>query len=326
MKQDDRGVSLVEILIATAILVICVVPLFKSMILTVQTNARSRVLLAATSAGEAVLEDLKADGMEAFIQDKDSKSISDVGYIEEDGKKTGYKFTYPEYESDGKKFAVTVEVRPYQNTENADADYNKKEVVDLKRIDLSKDGVYVQDDKIIEEDFIKAVSENKVQADQKDTVLKNLDIRWNYVVAADKNQQNIWQNVSYYYNGILLGEHPMLLYDSRQAGGTLENLYQAAKVEVHLVGTKEKEHFGEEQDPDFTKGIRIRANFTDADTPLFYYKGSGSETSLNQSQLEKYFGLSGLDGKRVHTRLYDVTVKVNRENKEITTLTGTVTR
>ena len=306
MKQDDRGVSLVEILIATAILVICVVPLFKSMILTVQTNARSRVLLAATSAGEAVLEDLKADGMEAFIQDKDSKSISDVGYIEEDGKKTGYKFTYPEYESDGKKFAVTVEVRPYQNTENADADYNKKEVVDLKRIDLSKDGVYVQD--------------------------------------------------AYYYNGILLGEHPMLLYDSRQAGGTLENLYicfepnakntitvqnkddyplnlflikqgdQAAKVEVHLVGTKEKEHFGEEQDPDFTKGIRIRANFTDADTPLFYYKGSGSETSLNQSQLEKYFGLSGLDGKRVHTRLYDVTVKVNRENKEITTLTGTVTR
>ena len=55
MKQDDRGVSLVEILIATAILVICVVPLFKSMILTVQTNARSRVLLAATSAGESVL-------------------------------------------------------------------------------------------------------------------------------------------------------------------------------------------------------------------------------------------------------------------------------
>lgn len=103
MKQDDRGVSLVEILIATAILVICVVPLFKSMILTVQTNAKSRVLLAATSAGEAVLEDLKADGMEAFIQDKDSKQISDVGYIEEDGKKTGYKFTYPEYESDGKK-------------------------------------------------------------------------------------------------------------------------------------------------------------------------------------------------------------------------------
>lgn len=87
-------------------------------------------------------------------------------------KRQDTKFTYPEYESDGKKFAVTVEVRPYQNTENADADYNKKEVVDLKRIDLSKDGVYVQDDKIIEEDFIKAVSENKVQADQKDTVRK----------------------------------------------------------------------------------------------------------------------------------------------------------
>ena len=311
MKQDDRGVSLVEILIATAILVICVVPLFKSMILTVQTNAKSRVLLAATSAGEAVLEDLKADGMEAFIQDKDSKQISDVGYIEEDGKKTGYKFTYPEYESDGKKFAVTVEVRPYQNTENADADYNKKEVVDLKRIDLSKDGVYVQDDKIIEEDFIKAVSENKVQADQKDTVLKNLDIRWNYICFEPNAKNTITvQNKD---------DYPLNLFLIKQGD-------QAAKVEVHLVGTKEKEHFGEEQDPDFTKGIRIRANFTDTDTPLFYYKGSGSETSLNQSQLEKYFGLSGLDGKRVHTRLYDVTVKVNRENKEITTLTGTVTR
>lgn len=65
------------------------------MILTVQTNARSRVLLAATSAGEAVLEDLKADGMEAFIQDKDSKSISDVGYIEEDGKRQDTNLPIP---------------------------------------------------------------------------------------------------------------------------------------------------------------------------------------------------------------------------------------
>lgn len=356
MKQDNRGVSLVEILIATAILVICVVPLFKSMILTVQTNAKSRVLLAATSAGEAVLEDLKSEGMEAFIQDKDSRPISDVSYIEKDGKKVGYSFTYPEYEADGKKFEIKVEVCPYQNTEDADADYNTKEVADLKRIDLSKDAVYVQDEKIIEEDFVKAVAEGKVQAEEKDTILKNLDIRWNYVLAADKNQQNIWQNVSYYYNGLLLGEHPMLLYDSRQAGGTLENLYicfepnakntitiqnkddypltlflvkqgeQAAKVDVQLIGSKEKEHFGEEQDPDFTQGIRVRANFTDADTPSFSYQGTGGKASLNQTQLEKYFGLSGLDGKRVHTRLYDVTVRVNKNQKEITTLTGTVTR
>ena len=148
----------------------------------------------------------------------------------------------------------------------------------------------------------------------------------------------------------------MLLYDSRQAGGTLENLYicfepnakntitvqnkddyplnlflikqgdQAAKVEVHLVGTKEKEHFGEGARRTLQRGSGYGQTLRMRTHRYSIYKGSGSENSLNQSQLEKYFGLSGLDGKRVHTRLYDVTVKVNRENKEITTLTGTVTR
>ena len=42
-----------------------------------------------------MLEDLKADGMEAFIQDKDSKSISDVGYIEEDGKRQDTNLPIP---------------------------------------------------------------------------------------------------------------------------------------------------------------------------------------------------------------------------------------
>ena len=68
MRQDNRGVSLIEIIIAITLLVICAVPLFKSMILSSQMNTKSRQLLAATNTAEAVMENLKADGMEEFIQ------------------------------------------------------------------------------------------------------------------------------------------------------------------------------------------------------------------------------------------------------------------
>ena len=128
MKQDNRGATLIEILVAMAILAICALPLFKSLILSAQTNVKAREHLSATTAAESVIEEMKADGMEKFLQkNQGNKDITDVEKITEAGVVTGYCFTYPDYEVDGKGYEVKVEVRPYRNTDEGAKDYNSKE-------------------------------------------------------------------------------------------------------------------------------------------------------------------------------------------------------
>lgn len=359
MKRDNRGVSLVEIIIAITILVLCALPLFKSMILTAQMNLKSRQLLAATNTAEEVMENLKADGMEQFIEkNKNNAEIDEIQYIEENSKKTGYSFVYPEYKMDKQKFRVQVEVKPYKNTDTSATDYNTQEVANMYRMNLATDAIYVQDDKNVEEDFLKAVAENKLKSEQEDEVLNNLDIEREYVVSIDEQVQGqrVEQTIRYSYKGLLLGEHVVPIYNNKSEKGDLENLYiffepgnkdtitiknlnnyplrvyivkqgeQKADLSVNLYGTELLEEMGEEKDPDFTKGIRLRTNLTSVDKVVFYYDRLGTTLALNQEKLEKYFALNGLDGQGIALRLYDVTIQIMKDGKEITTLTGTVTR
>ena len=139
MRQDNRGVSLIEIIIAITILVICAVPLFKSMVLSSQMNTKSRQLLAATNTAEAVMENLKADGLEEFIQkNQGNTKIAEVSYLDKNNKEAGYRFVYPEYQMDKQKFRVEVEVKPYVN-EDANKDYNTKDVANIYRMNRTTD-------------------------------------------------------------------------------------------------------------------------------------------------------------------------------------------
>ena len=167
------------------------------------------------------------------------------------------------------------------------------------------------------------------------------------------------QTVSYTYNGVQLGENLTLLYDSNQTRGTLYNLYiffqpgkknvitinnpgdyplevylikqgndEMKDLTVNLCGTTLLQNLGEEQDPDFTKGIRLRTNFKRLTDGIAYsYKGKGVQwNNLTDAELEKYFSKKYLDDTKLTYRLYDVKIEVMKDEKQITTLTGTVTR
>jgi len=363
LKRDNRGATLIEILIAIAILAICVVPLFKSMILSIQTNVKARTLLSATTAAESAMEDMKADGMEQFLEKNGGNSeIEDIAELKENNKVAGYTFTYPNYEIDGKKFKLEVEAKPYQNTDKNAVDYNSEQVADLYRMDLRTDGIYVQEAKTVENDFIQLAGEGTFEPSQKDTVLNNLSTNWNYFITTsedavqDINIQNIQQTITYEYGSTLLGEHDMLLYDSTHFDKNLKNLYicfipnksntititnksdypvnvylvkqgdMKAVVTVNLIGSKLINNLGEEKDPEFTKGVRLRTNFDTDDEITYKYTCAGITTTLSAEQLSENFGLKGLSGASVQTRLYDITIKASKDGKEITTLSGTITR
>ncbi len=357
MKQDNRGATLIEILVAMAILAICALPLFKSLILSAQTNVKAREHLSATTAAESVIEEMKSDGMEKFLRENQgNEDITDVEKITEAGAVTGYRFTYPDYEVDGKGYEVKVEVRPYRNTDEGAEDYNSKEISDLYRMDLRTDGIYVQDEKTMANDFVKLVSEGVFEAEQRDTVLSGLDMEWKYTIGSSNDVQTIDQNVTYSYNETLVGEHESILYDGSHADGKLKNLYicfipnksntitivdkedypltvylikqgtSKAKVKINIIGNTPITQLGEKEDADFNKGVRIRTNLTSEDEAEYHYIRGSSDTKLTAGQLQENFGLKELDGAKVQTRLYDIDITVSRNGKEITTLSGTASR
>lgn len=357
MKQDNRGATLIEILVAMAILAICALPLFKSLILSAQTNVKAREHLSATTAAESVIEEMKSDGMEKFLRENQgNEDITDVEKITEAGAVTGYRFTYPDYEVDGKGYEVKVEVRPYRNTDEGAEDYNSKEISDLYRMDLRTDGIYVQDEKTMANDFVKLVSEGVFEAEQRDTVLSGLDMEWKYTIGSSNDVQTIDQNVTYSYNETLVGEHESILYDGSHADGKLKNLYicfipnksntitivnkedypltvylikqgtSKAKVKINIIGNTPITQLGEKEDADFNKGVRIRTNLTSEDEAEYHYISGSLDTKLTAGPLQENFGLKELDGAKVQTRLYDIDITVSRNGKEITTLSGTASR
>lgn len=358
MRRDDRGISLIEVIIAIAILVICALPLFRSMVLSARMNADSRILLSATNAAEKIMENLKADGMEEFIRENQgSTEIQEVEYLDESNKGAGYRFVYPEYQMDQQEFRVQVEVRPYQNEESGATDYNTEEVANLYRMNRTTDAIYTENSGIVEEDFLKAVARGEYSSEQREEVLGNLEVHYDYQIISDQDVQRVEQNIIYLYDGKELGEHKTLIYDSSQTEGTLYNLYlffqpelknritienlQDYPLEVYLVkqgdermdlsveleGTALMQNLGTEKDPDFTKGIRLKTNFDDTlDNIAYSYTQKNVKTDLTGAELKKYFDYKMLDDKKLTYRLYDVTVQVLKDKEEITTLTGTVTR
>lgn len=353
MKQDNRGASLIEILVAITILVICAIPLFKSMILSSKMNAKSRILLAATNTAEAIMEDIKSDGMEEFIEENSgSDEIEGIEYIEEDGKKIGYSFVYPEYEMDQQKFWVKVSVKPYKNTDDESKDYNKKDIANLYRMNKATDAIYTQNMDDASDDIMKAVADNHLAIEQKEEVLENLNIDYYYDIVVEEESQCVNQTITYSYNEMVLGTHESQIYDSNMEIGNLYSLYiffepknrsiitinnpsdypldvylikqgENSNITVQLLGSEAMQNFGKNQDPDFTKGIRLRTNFY-ADNVFFYEPGK--EGSLSKGELQEYFNLVPLDDKNNSYRLYDVEVEVLKDDKKITDLTGTVVR
>ena len=64
--KANQGFSLVEVIIAIAILAIVALPLFSSFAQSVKTNAKAREIMNATNLAQNVVEDIKADGALAY--------------------------------------------------------------------------------------------------------------------------------------------------------------------------------------------------------------------------------------------------------------------
>ena len=139
---NNRGFSLVEILIAVAILVLCAVPLLKAFVTSAQTNARARQNLNATTLAENIMEEIKAAGVEGYgVKSGDTVTIDGVDL-------PVYEAEYSNYSFDGRAYDVKAVMTPSQETYLDGTDekaYNAQGIPEISVMDDSRDAVYVED-------------------------------------------------------------------------------------------------------------------------------------------------------------------------------------
>ena len=163
-RKQNKGFTLVEVLIAITILGIIVVPLFQAFVTSANTNAKAKRVMDATTLAQSIVEELKAGNLEdlakQFNGSEESTVItlgdSQTGYAEEpqryvadeahysvdaDGEFVGqtsgrYSFLMRNVPVDSSAYDVVIEV-----TENAGG---TQELANVYSMNQSDCGYYVQ--------------------------------------------------------------------------------------------------------------------------------------------------------------------------------------
>lgn len=83
IKDNNKGFSLIELIIVVGILAIATIPLMKSMGMASSVNARAQSIQNATSLGERVMEEIKSAPIEKTLKDagKDLNSFDTYGKV-----------------------------------------------------------------------------------------------------------------------------------------------------------------------------------------------------------------------------------------------------
>ncbi len=193
MKKDDRGVSLVELLIAIVILAVIVAPFLNSFVTSARMNQKAKRIMWATSVAENIMEGMKAQSMEQIVlqlssggtpshepvsvlvpvydthqellvEKNESSShyaavLSGAEWQFTGQESNAYYFALTGIVQDGKKYdaRINLDASSYYRAEGeTNPGYNDEELVYVDGLDLKKDVLYVldvSDEKAVCEEF-----------------------------------------------------------------------------------------------------------------------------------------------------------------------------
>lgn len=161
-KISNQGFTLVEVLVAITILAIVVLPFLNSFYMAARTNAKAKKLMDATTAAQNVLEELKAETLEDFLNAHTSTKQQVVdgttGNPRQDVQGNDiYRYILPETTSpanysltvDQRTFLARVTVDPVNyTTENGatarKSDYNSQLFAQLSELSPASNAFYIE--------------------------------------------------------------------------------------------------------------------------------------------------------------------------------------
>lgn len=132
-QLNNKGFSLVELLVAVIILAIIVVPVMHAFVSAANTNAKSNETLVATTLCEDVMEELNSMTAEAFsLKYGGVKSNTGVYTVE---------ITGDNYDTNASNYELTCVMDPGADGSKYDG-WNKKNVTDINAITSDSTGVF----------------------------------------------------------------------------------------------------------------------------------------------------------------------------------------
>lgn len=160
-KISNQGFTLVEVLVAVTILAIVVLPFLNSFYMAARTNAKAKKLMDATTAAQNVLEELKAETLEDFLNAHTSTKqqvLDNAGNPKQDLQGNDiYRYILPQTTSpanysltvDQRTFLARVSVDPVTyTTENGAAakksDYNSQLFAQLSELSPASNAFYIE--------------------------------------------------------------------------------------------------------------------------------------------------------------------------------------
>lgn len=347
-KQNNKGFSLIELIVAVAVIALVVGPVLHAFVTSMRINRNSKEMLQATTVAQNIMEDVKGKDISVLLNASGDAVVKDLG-------EGNYELTYEDQRiADGDyKVVVTLDAEEYKAAPGAAENYNDYEQPEIYNMDKDVNGFYVP-----------AHGSAKTFADlfgdplAYDSMIKNTTININESTGA----QTADITIQYEYNGVIQEEvKSTYIYRETTGANQLRGLYiyfepmytavgRIAKenivinnnglmpVTVYLVkqATTETNEINEgnyavnvqvnepgrlqdwTSEDDYEALTVIRTNLTDAQTLVTY---SGAFTTFEG---KKMVDLDKMVGGVVEDKLYKVEVVVyDEDDEEQVRITGT---
>ncbi|MFV0465088.1 MAG: prepilin-type N-terminal cleavage/methylation domain-containing protein [Lachnospiraceae bacterium] len=212
-SDDQRGFSLIELLVALSILMIITAPLLHGFLTSARVNSKARKVLEATTVGSNILEQLKS-------VDLNQVSGSDITVTKDSN--GVYRLLYVNQEVDGKKYTavVTADPTPYQmGSAGTVAKYNDEVIPEIYDMNAAQSAF-----------FIESANEAADMADEfgTDTItILNSFVRTQQItIKNDLNKVYIDYDCYYTYNGRRkYAVSNLRLYSGTTDSDPLQNIY-----------------------------------------------------------------------------------------------------
>lgn len=241
-KKDNRGFSLIELLVAITILAVIVVPLLHSFYTAANTNTKAKRVLNATTAGQNWMEKLKTESLEQNMGDATQEQAVDASrnpITDTDGNPVYLLKKEFSDTVNGQIYKVDVTLDPsaYMGKTDADGnqilkgtDYNSQKFAQISNMNSALNAFFVMepgDDIKAAKKIDEADYENVLQ-----TMTRKITVEIEAKPAADPNDQSkdIAVYASVYYNGDLQKARQSIYdnyqnVDSAKEKNVLENVF-----------------------------------------------------------------------------------------------------